>query len=111
VVRILKGSHEPKDNLTGAEWKILWSLKASDLLTVLPADKGKATVVLSTSDYNQTIATLLQNKAYAKLKTDPTESIEHKTPPEEVLVCWGGVPAIMTTKFQTTWALWVAENS
>jgi hypothetical protein len=35
-------------------------------------------VVLGTSDYNWKI-TLLQDKAYAKFKKDPTESVEHKT--------------------------------
>jgi hypothetical protein len=54
-------------------------LKANDLLTVFPADKGNAAVVLGTSDYNKKIATLLQGKAYAKLKKDPTQSIERKT--------------------------------
>jgi hypothetical protein len=55
TVRILKGSRQPKDNLT-----------ASELLTLLPADKGNAAVVLGTSDYNQKIATLLEEKAYKK---------------------------------------------
>jgi hypothetical protein len=36
-------------------------------------------VVLGTSDYNKKVVTLLQDKAYAKLRKDPTESIEHKT--------------------------------
>jgi hypothetical protein len=36
-------------------------------------------VVLGSSDYNRKIATLLQDKAYVKLKKDPTESIERKT--------------------------------
>jgi hypothetical protein len=49
------------------------------LLTVLPADRGNAAVVLSTSHYNQKIAIRLQDKAYAKLKKDPTKSIEHNT--------------------------------
>jgi hypothetical protein len=49
------------------------------LLTVLPAGKGNATVVLGTADYNMKIATLLQDKACAKLKKDLTESIEPKT--------------------------------
>jgi hypothetical protein len=78
MVRILKGSRRPKDNLTGGERRALQSLKADDLLTVLPADKGNATMVLGTSDYNK-IATLLQDKAYAKLKKDPMESMERKT--------------------------------
>jgi hypothetical protein len=75
TVRILKGSRQPKDNLTGAERRAFRCLKANDLLTVLPADKGNAAVVLGTLDYNKNIATLLQDKAYAKLKKDPTESI------------------------------------
>jgi hypothetical protein len=79
TVRILKGSRQPKDNLTGAERRALRSLKANASLTVLPADKGNAAVVLGTSDYNKKIATLLQDKAYEKLKKDPTESIERKT--------------------------------
>jgi hypothetical protein len=79
TVRILKGSRQPKDNLTGAEWRALRSLKANASLVVLPADKGNAAVLLGTLDYNRKIATLLQDKAYAKLKKDPTESIERKT--------------------------------
>jgi hypothetical protein len=50
TVRILKGPRQPKDNLTGAERGDLQSLKANDLLTVLPADKGNAAVVMGTSD-------------------------------------------------------------
>jgi hypothetical protein len=79
TVRILKGSRQPKHNLSGAERRALRSLKANDLLTVLSADKGNAAVVMGTSDYNKEIATLLQDKAYAKLKKDLTESIERKT--------------------------------
>jgi hypothetical protein len=71
TVRIIKGSRQPKDNLTGAKWRALRSLKANASLTVLPTDKGNATMVLGTSDYNRKIATLLQDKAYAKLKWIP----------------------------------------
>jgi hypothetical protein len=79
AVRILKGSRQPKDNLTGAKRRALRSLKANDSLTILPADKGNIAVVLGTSDYNKKITTLLQDKAYTKLRKDPTESIERKT--------------------------------
>jgi hypothetical protein len=34
TVRILKGSHKPKDNLTGAERRALWALKANEVLTI-----------------------------------------------------------------------------
>jgi len=48
-------------------------------LTILPADKGNATVVLNISDYKQKISSLLQDPAYRKLTKDPTDSIERKT--------------------------------
>jgi hypothetical protein len=59
------------------------------LLTVLPADKGNAAVVLGTSDYNQKIATLMQVKAYAKLKrgSHGIYRTQDCSPPEEALVC------------------------
>jgi hypothetical protein len=50
TVRILKGSCKPKNNLTGADKRALRGLKANEALTVLPADKGNATVVLDTAD-------------------------------------------------------------
>jgi hypothetical protein len=79
TVRILKGSHQPNDNVTGAERRALRSLKANGLFTVLPADRGNAPMVLGASDYNQKIATLLEDSAYTKLKKDPTDSVELKT--------------------------------
>jgi hypothetical protein len=36
-------------------------------------------VVLGTSDYNQKIVTLLDDKTYKKLKKDLTDSVERKT--------------------------------
>lgn len=79
MIRILKGSRQPKNSVIGDEWSALRSLKATGLLTVFSADIGNDAVVLGTSDYNQNIAILLQNKAYAKLKKDPTDAIERKT--------------------------------
>jgi hypothetical protein len=48
-------------------------------LTILPADKGNATVILNTTDYKQKIASLLDDSAYKKLRKDPTDSIERTT--------------------------------
>ena len=50
-------------------------------ITILPADKGNAMVVLNTSDYKQKISSLLQDPAYRKLTKDPTDSVEWKTTP------------------------------
>jgi hypothetical protein len=52
IVKILKGSRKPKDNLTGAERRELRALKTNEALTVLPADKVNTDVILDTSDYN-----------------------------------------------------------
>jgi len=48
-------------------------------ITILPADKGNATVVLSnTFHYNQKLGALLQDPAYRRLVKDSTETIEPK---------------------------------
>jgi hypothetical protein len=75
TVRNLKGSNKPTDNLTGTERRALRALKSNKTLTVLPADKGNAAVVLCTSDYNQKITALLEDKTYKKVKKDPTDSV------------------------------------
>jgi hypothetical protein len=59
--------------LTGTEREALWFLKANDLLTVIPANKCNATLVLGISAYNQKLTSLLKDRAYAKLKMDRTE--------------------------------------
>jgi hypothetical protein len=79
TVTVLKGYSQPKDNPTGAECRALQSLEANDLLAVLLAHRGNAAMVLGTSDYNQKINTLLQDKAYTELKKDPKESLVCKT--------------------------------
>ena len=57
----------------------LKTLKDNTQLTILPADKGNATVILNTTDYKLKIASLLGDCAYKKLDKDPTDSIERKT--------------------------------
>jgi hypothetical protein len=60
TVRILKVSNKPRDNLSGAERRALRSLRTNSALTVIHADKGNATVVLDTMDYNEKISALLR---------------------------------------------------
>ncbi|XP_021934194.1 uncharacterized protein LOC110836852 [Zootermopsis nevadensis] len=93
TVRILRASKKPKDNLSGAERRALRALRNNADLTVLPADKGSATVVLSTDDYNRKIRALLEAPTYRLLPKDPKEAVERKTTrllkksplPEEVI--------------------------
>ena len=69
----------PRNNLTKNEYRALDSLKKDKSITVLPADKGRCTVVLNSKDYDQKAKALLSDtKTYALLKRDPTGSIKTK---------------------------------
>jgi hypothetical protein len=78
-VRILRDSSRPKDNLTGTERRALRDLRQNTDLTILLANKGNATVVLNTVDYNRKIGALLQDPAYRRLAKGPIETVERKT--------------------------------
>jgi hypothetical protein len=52
VIRILKASMKPKNNLSEGERRAVWALQTSADFTVLSAGKGNMVVVLNTSDYN-----------------------------------------------------------
>jgi hypothetical protein len=66
-----------QDNLTGAERRAIRALKANEVLTILPADKSNATVILNTTDYVQKIHALLEDQAYRKLRKDPLTPPHH----------------------------------
>ena len=76
TVRIIKSSSRPKDNITKAERTTLRNLKNNTDLTILPADKSNATVILNTVDYKQKITFLLEAPSYRRLARDPTDSTE-----------------------------------
>jgi hypothetical protein len=61
------------------ERKALWARKANEELTVLTADNGNVTMVLTTASYPCKIAALLENQAYRTLKKDSPESVECMT--------------------------------
>ena len=52
VAKTVKRAKPPRSNLSSDERKAIHDLKA-DKDMVLPADKGKATVVMNTLDYKQ----------------------------------------------------------
>jgi len=74
-----KNSSRPRDNLQETERAELKTLKENENLTILPAEKGNATVVLNTSDFKQKISSLLQDPEYRKITNDPADSIARKT--------------------------------
>ena len=72
-VRILKNAPPPKPNLKKEEREALSSLARDKTITIVPADKGRATVVMNTEDYKSKANTLLSDTTtYQKLEKDPT---------------------------------------
>ena len=55
--------------------KALNELKCNTGITVLPADKGRVTVVMTKTKYTQKMEELLSGSEYQVSKTDPTNSI------------------------------------
>ena len=56
----------------------LKSLKEDESITVLPADKGRASVVMDTATYRAKISTLIENGPYQLLNKDPTDRLTRK---------------------------------
>ena len=59
--------------------KALQELQKDKSVTVLPADKGKATVIMDTSEYKNKLQNLLgDDKVYQVLKKDPTSTYKNR---------------------------------
>ena len=60
-------------NVSKQEWQAIDQLKRDDTIMILPADKGRVTVVMKKSEYQEKCEKLLNDeKTYKKLKGDPT---------------------------------------
>ena len=77
--RILRNSKPPPSNLSYQERQALKDLRNNENLIILPADKGNATVILNTTDYNQKMTELLSSDEYKPIKNDPTTYLEKTT--------------------------------
>ncbi|KAK9402182.1 hypothetical protein NXF25_010538 [Crotalus adamanteus] len=79
ITNILCISKPPKSNLPKEEQTALRNLKEDTSIIILPADKGNATVVMNTSDYQTKLTNLLQDSTYKPLNRDPTTYLEKTT--------------------------------
>uniref|UniRef100_A0A672GD92 Reverse transcriptase domain-containing protein n=1 Tax=Salarias fasciatus TaxID=181472 RepID=A0A672GD92_SALFA len=71
---ILKSAKRPPANMTKEEVKAAQTLAKDKSITILPADKGRATVIMNTEHYEKQMDTMLQDSnTYEILKKDPTE--------------------------------------
>ena len=65
--------------MTPTEQKALKRLKTDENIVILPADKGRVTVVMDKTDYNDKMDTLVNDKqTYEVLKRDPTPALQRK---------------------------------
>ena len=61
------------------ECKTLKELESDTSIVILPADKGRATVILNRGDYLEKCMDHMNNGLYQLLKKDPTTKIKAKT--------------------------------
>ena len=70
---------EKVQNITREEREALDGLRKDDNIMVLPADKGRVTVVMDKQSYLDKCQELLRDeKTYKKLKRDPTSNYQDK---------------------------------
>ncbi|XP_078350248.1 uncharacterized protein LOC144635053 [Oculina patagonica] len=73
VNNILQQAEPPEPNITKEMRDGLKSLKEDDSIMILPADKGRASVVLDTETYRTKMSTLIEHGPYQLLNKDPTD--------------------------------------
>ncbi|XP_019635228.1 PREDICTED: uncharacterized protein LOC109478212 [Branchiostoma belcheri] len=78
VVGILQNAKPPKPNLTKEEKRAIKSLKGNKDIVILPADKGKAVVVMDRTEYVAQCEKLLDDKNTYKVigPTNPTKKLK-----------------------------------
>jgi len=76
---LVKNAKLPKPNITKDERPAIHDLNQDPSIMILPADKGKATLVLNTVDYKTKMDLLLaDNNTYLKLNKEPTTKYKTK---------------------------------
>ncbi len=73
VVASVNNTKLPKSNISKQEWESLRSLSKNESILILPADKGRCTVVLDRTQHDEKAKALLSDTdTYELLKKDPT---------------------------------------
>ena len=79
VTTILRHASPPSSNITCNERQAIKGLKRDNNIAILPADKGKITVVLDSNTYKEKVNALLSDtKTYSKLNKDPTTTYKNR---------------------------------
>ena len=75
----LQNSKPPKNNLSRDERKALKELQSDTTIAILPADKGRSTVILNREDYLEKCMDHINNGPYQLLKKYLTTRIKTKS--------------------------------
>ena len=79
MISLLRSAKPPPSNLTPEDLKAISTLKKDQDLMILPADKGRATVLLDREEYDQQIVDMLSDeKTYRKINKDPAPALERR---------------------------------
>ena len=79
LAEILKTAKLLKSNINRKERQPLAEFKKYKTIIILLADKGKATVIMDTDEYEQKVTTALSDdKTYENMKTDPKSKYKGK---------------------------------
>ncbi|XP_067682697.1 uncharacterized protein [Haliotis asinina] len=81
ITNILAKASPQPPNLTAAEKQTIHDLRNDKDITIAPADKGKATVILNTPDFHNMVNKILNDPTtYRKIKKDSTAKLncQHK---------------------------------
>ena len=78
IIGILSKASPPSSNLSTGERRAIKLFQDDDDILILPADKGRATVVMDRQDYEQKILLLEDSHTYKKLAKDPAQCLERK---------------------------------
>nr|VZI33980.1 unnamed protein product [Spirometra erinaceieuropaei] len=69
-------AHRPLDVLSKVERDAFKELRADNDLVIVPADKGRSTVVLDSTDYNQKAKSLLEDRqSYVPCESNPIKTL------------------------------------
>ncbi|XP_018576317.1 uncharacterized protein LOC108914886, partial [Anoplophora glabripennis] len=78
AAHVLRTAKPSKPNLNRREIQALKNLQKNESITILPADKGDATVVLNAVDYIAKVENLLLDPIYKNIRNNPVKKIEKK---------------------------------
>ena len=74
----LKHAKPPQPNITRQQRTAILRLKREDSIKILPAEKGKSTVIINTTEYDSKMKKLLMENTYEELRKNPTCKIERE---------------------------------